>query len=82
MFNNSIQAVLFYVTFVSAVEQLTCLFQFDTILLFLIQYNDLIKKKQIVAKDKAMIMATIKELDEKKNEALRKAWQQVNKVRL
>ncbi|KAJ8040749.1 Structural maintenance of chromosomes protein 2 [Holothuria leucospilota] len=43
------------------------------------KYNDLLKKKQIVAKDKAMIMATIKELDEKKNEALRKAWQQVNK---
>ncbi|PIK39131.1 putative structural maintenance of chromosomes protein 2 [Apostichopus japonicus] len=43
------------------------------------KYNDLIKKKQIVAKDKSLIMATIKELDEKKNEALRKAWQQVNK---
>lgn len=39
------------------------------------------KKKRIVENDKATIEAVIKELDEKKNEALRKAWQQINKVR-
>ena len=45
------------------------------------QYNDLMKKKRIVENDKKKIMATIQELDEKKNEALKKAWAQVNKVR-
>ena len=40
------------------------------------------KKKRIVENDKKKIMATIQELDEKKNEALKKAWAQVNKVRL
>ncbi|KAG1673906.1 Structural maintenance of chromosomes protein 2 [Nymphon striatum] len=43
------------------------------------QYNDLMKKKRIVENDKATIAAVIKELDEKKNEALKKAWQQINK---
>ncbi|XP_072173354.1 structural maintenance of chromosomes protein 2-like [Diadema setosum] len=43
------------------------------------KYNDLMKKKRIVENDKQKIMDTIKELDEKKNEALKKAWQQVNK---
>ena len=38
------------------------------------------KKKKIVENDKLKIMATIRELDEKKNEALKKAWSQVNKV--
>ena len=38
------------------------------------------KKKKIVENDKQKIMATIRELDEKKNEALKKAWSQVNKV--
>ena len=43
------------------------------------QYNDLLRKKRIVEADKAKIVAVIKELDEKKKEALRKAWEQVNK---
>ncbi|XP_033637022.1 structural maintenance of chromosomes protein 2-like [Asterias rubens] len=43
------------------------------------KYNDLMKKKRIVENDKKKIMATIQELDEKKNEALKKAWAQVNK---
>ena len=38
------------------------------------------KKKRIVTNDKSKIAAIIKELDEKKNEALRNAWQKVNKV--
>ena len=41
------------------------------------QYTDLIKRKQIVEADKAKINETIKELDIKKKEALRKAWDQV-----
>lgn len=43
------------------------------------QYNDLVKKRGIVLNDKAKIAAAIVELDEKKNEALQKAYQQVNK---
>ncbi|XP_070563660.1 structural maintenance of chromosomes protein 2-like [Ptychodera flava] len=43
------------------------------------KYNDLMKKKQIVENDKKKILATIIELDEKKSQALRKAWEQVNK---
>ena len=43
------------------------------------QYNDLIKKKEIVETDKNKIMETIHELDIMKKEALRKAWDQVNK---
>ncbi|XP_069678521.1 structural maintenance of chromosomes protein 2 [Periplaneta americana] len=43
------------------------------------QYNDLMRKKRIVEADKAKIVAVIKELDLKKKEALRKAWEQVNK---
>ncbi|XP_067679791.1 structural maintenance of chromosomes protein 2-like [Haliotis asinina] len=43
------------------------------------QYNDLMKKRKIVLNDKAKIAAVINELDEKKNEALKKAWEQVNK---
>ncbi|KAG2466368.1 SMC2 protein, partial [Polypterus senegalus] len=42
-------------------------------------YNDLMKKKRIVENDKAKILITIKELDQKKNEALNIAWQKVNK---
>ena len=38
------------------------------------------KKKKIVENDRAKIEEVIRELDEKKNEALRKAHQQVNKV--
>uniref|UniRef100_A0A8C5D7C1 Structural maintenance of chromosomes protein 2 n=1 Tax=Gouania willdenowi TaxID=441366 RepID=A0A8C5D7C1_GOUWI len=42
-------------------------------------YNDLMKKKRIVENDKAKILQTIEELDQKKNEALNVAWQKVNK---
>ena len=44
------------------------------------QYADLTKKRKIVLSDKAKIAAVIAELDEKKNEALKKAHSQVNKV--
>ena len=44
---------------------------------FLHQYNDLMKKKRIVENDKAKILQTIEELDQKKNEALNVAWQKV-----
>lgn len=43
------------------------------------RYNDLMKKKRIVENDKAKILLTIEELDQKKNEALKIAWQKVNK---
>uniref|UniRef100_A0A8C5PNJ7 Structural maintenance of chromosomes protein n=1 Tax=Leptobrachium leishanense TaxID=445787 RepID=A0A8C5PNJ7_9ANUR len=43
------------------------------------RYNDLMKKKRIVENDKTKILATIAELDQKKNEALNIAWQKVNK---
>jgi len=49
-------------------------------LCLLCQYDDLTKKRRIVLNDKAKIAAVIAELDEKKNEALKKAHQQVNKV--
>ena len=39
------------------------------------------KKRKIVLNDKIKIAAVIAELDQKKNEALKKAWEQVNKVR-
>ena len=52
----------------------------DQHVLFSLQYNDLMKKKRIVLNDKDKIAAVIKELDEKKNEALRNAWKKVNKV--
>ncbi|PFX31137.1 Structural maintenance of chromosomes protein 2 [Stylophora pistillata] len=42
------------------------------------EYNDLMKKKRIVLNDKDKIALVIKELDEKKNEALRNAWKKVN----
>lgn len=45
------------------------------------QYADLMKKRKIVLNDKTKIAAVIEELDQKKNEALTKAWEQVNKVR-
>lgn len=38
------------------------------------------KKRKIVLSDKAKIASVIAELDEKKNEALKKAYEQVNKV--
>uniref|UniRef100_A0A7N8YPQ1 Structural maintenance of chromosomes protein n=1 Tax=Mastacembelus armatus TaxID=205130 RepID=A0A7N8YPQ1_9TELE len=43
------------------------------------RYNDLMKKKRIVENDKAKILQTIEELDQKKKEALNLAWQKVNK---
>jgi structural maintenance of chromosome 2 len=43
------------------------------------KYNELLKKKAIVEADKAKIEAVIAELDEKKNEALLKAYEQVNR---
>ncbi|XP_028403632.1 structural maintenance of chromosomes protein 2-like [Dendronephthya gigantea] len=42
------------------------------------KYNDLMKKKGIVENDKAKIEQVIAELDEKKNEALKKAFEKVN----
>ncbi|KAL7988630.1 hypothetical protein Chor_007549 [Crotalus horridus] len=42
------------------------------------RYNDLMKKKRIVENDKSKILATIIELDQKKNEALNIAWKKVN----
>ena len=47
-----------------------------------LQYSDVMKKREIVLNDKAKIAAVIKELDEKKNEALKKAHAQVNRVRV
>ena len=44
------------------------------------QYNDLLKKKQIVENDKSKIGELITELDQKKNEALQGAYERVNKV--
>ena len=41
------------------------------------QYNELVKKKRIVEGDKAKIQKTIEELDQKKNEAVTKAYAQV-----
>ena len=46
-----------------------------------VQYNEVMKKREIVLNDKQKIAAVIQELDEKKNEALKKAHKQVNKVR-
>lgn len=43
------------------------------------EYNDLMKKKKIVENDKDKIEAAIKELDVKKNEALKKTYLQVNR---
>lgn len=44
------------------------------------QYNDLLRKKRIVENDKSKIAELIKELDQKKNEALEGAYERVNKV--
>uniref|UniRef100_A0A1B6GEP0 Structural maintenance of chromosomes protein n=1 Tax=Cuerna arida TaxID=1464854 RepID=A0A1B6GEP0_9HEMI len=43
------------------------------------QYNEVMRKKGIVEKDKQKIVDLIAELDDKKKEALRLAWKQVNK---
>ncbi|KAM6289424.1 structural maintenance of chromosomes protein 2 [Aegotheles albertisi] len=42
------------------------------------RYNDLTRKKRVVENDKAKILATIKELDRKKTEAINIAWEKVN----
>lgn len=54
-----------------------CMFFFIYYLSAFFQYNDLRKKKRIVENDKAKILETIEELDQKKNEALNVAWQKV-----
>ena len=41
------------------------------------RYLDLMKKKEIVVNDKLKINNVIKDLDEKKNKAVVKAWEQV-----
>ena len=44
-----------------------------------VQYNDLMRKKATVENDKAKIKKVIEELDRKKKEELRSAWDKVNK---
>jgi structural maintenance of chromosome 2 len=43
------------------------------------EYKDLISKKKIVEQDKEKIEQVIKEVDQKKNEAIVKTWEKVNK---
>lgn len=43
------------------------------------EYKDLLAKKAIIENDKDKISSVIAELDEKKNEALKKTWAKVNK---
>jgi len=43
------------------------------------EYQDLLKKRDQVTRDKQKIHQTIEELDRKKNEALETTWQKVNK---
>eukprot|EP00698_Gefionella_okellyi_P016359 TRINITY_DN4678_c0_g4_i2.p1 TRINITY_DN4678_c0_g4~~TRINITY_DN4678_c0_g4_i2.p1 ORF type:complete len:1208 (+),score=437.20 TRINITY_DN4678_c0_g4_i2:43-3666(+) len=43
------------------------------------EYKDLMAKKTIIENDKAKIESVIGELEEKKNEALKKTWEKVNK---
>ena len=45
-----------------------------------VQYNDLMRKKSTVESDKSKIKKVIEELDIKKKEELRKAWDQVRKI--
>nr|XP_009505858.1 PREDICTED: structural maintenance of chromosomes protein 2 [Phalacrocorax carbo] len=42
------------------------------------RYNDLLRKKRIVENDRAKILATIQELDDKKAKAIQIAWKKVN----
>lgn len=44
-----------------------------------VQYNDLMRKKATVEMDKAKINKVIEELDRKKKDELRAAWDKVNK---
>ncbi len=57
-----------------------CSGKYCRLLLSYLQYNDLLRKKTIVENDKAKIAELIKELDQKKNEALERAHERVNKV--
>jgi structural maintenance of chromosome 2 len=43
------------------------------------EYQELIHKRQIIENDRAKIEKVIEELDEKKNEAMQKTWEKVNK---
>jgi structural maintenance of chromosome 2 len=43
------------------------------------EYQELIHKRQIIENDRAKIEKVITELDEKKNEAMQKTWEKVNK---
>eukprot|EP00455_Lapot_gusevi_P054754 TRINITY_DN8835_c0_g1_i6.p1 TRINITY_DN8835_c0_g1~~TRINITY_DN8835_c0_g1_i6.p1 ORF type:complete len:638 (-),score=177.32 TRINITY_DN8835_c0_g1_i6:31-1944(-) len=43
------------------------------------EYQELLKKRNIIENDKAKIEAVICELDRKKNEAIRSTWQRVNR---
>ncbi len=43
------------------------------------EYQELSKKKDQIQKDKAKLMDVINELDEKKNDALKKTYHKVNK---
>jgi len=43
------------------------------------EYNELMEKKRIITNDKAKIEAVIKELDEKKKEALKTTYEKVNR---
>lgn len=43
------------------------------------QYEELMKKRAIIENDRSKIQAVIAELDEKKNEALKKTWVKVNR---
>lgn len=45
-----------------------------------VQYNDLMRKKSTVESDKSKIKKVIEELDIKKKEELRKAWDKVIKL--
>jgi len=44
------------------------------------EYKDLVRKRDIIEKDKTKIEQVITELDRKKNEALEATWQKVTKV--
>ena len=43
------------------------------------EYKDLVEKKRIIENDKSTIESFIKELDDKKNEALQATWVKVNR---
>ena len=47
---------------------------------FILKYEELNKKRQIVLKDKSMLETTIQELEQVKIDVLQKAFTQINKV--